>query len=45
MSEVDALFLVLAVLYLIQCIHWVAEEAFLFRQTWLGRWPPANLSG
>ncbi|MGH9793999.1 MAG: hypothetical protein ACRD5G_04425 [Candidatus Acidiferrales bacterium] len=44
MSEVDALFLVLAALYLIQCIHWVAEEAFLFRQTWLGRWRPAALA-
>lgn len=43
MSEVDALFLVLAALYLIQCIHWVAEEAFLFRQTWLGRWRPVAL--
>lgn len=44
MSEVDALFLVLAALYLIQCIHWVAEEAFPFRRTWLGRWRPAALA-
>jgi hypothetical protein len=40
MSEAEALFAVLAALYLIQCLHWLPDDAFPFRQTLFGRWRP-----
>ncbi len=40
MSEVQALFAVLAALYLIQCLHWLPDNSFPLRQTLRGRWQP-----
>ncbi len=38
MTDLDLLFLVLAAIYLHQCLLWVPADATVFRQGWRGKW-------
>ncbi|MFA6546528.1 MAG: hypothetical protein WCS99_19080 [Limisphaerales bacterium] len=49
MSEAESLFLVLALLYCVECVGWVRRGTVAFRTRWRGRWravhPSLHLGG